>query len=155
MLGHILPGWQCSATYCQDDKVWLHVAKMTLQNITELRYETLPPPPYSPVLTANQLPFFQASGHFFYTKKKFCSTEEVETAFKDFLASKPLEFYCRGINNVVNWWMNTCSGIVFWLIKILFKFVNSGIKINSKIGHYFQNNKTFKNSIINIISLDK
>ena len=35
------------------------------------------------------LPFFQATAHFFYTKK-FCSKEVVEIVFKVFLASKPL-----------------------------------------------------------------
>ena len=35
------------------------------------------------------------------------------------------------------------SGIILiknWLIKTLFKFMKSGIKGNSKIGHYFSNN---------------
>ena len=35
--------------------------------------------------------------------------------------------------------MDRCSGIIFWLIKTLFKFIISGIKACSKIGHYFLN----------------
>ena len=31
----------------------------------------------------------------------FCSDEEVKTAFKDFVVSKPLQFYRTGINNIV------------------------------------------------------
>ena len=30
MLGHMLPGWQCLATYCQDDNAWPHIARMTM-----------------------------------------------------------------------------------------------------------------------------
>ena len=35
--------------------------------------------------------------------------------------------------------MHRCSGILFWLIKTLFKFINSGIKLHSKIGHDLPN----------------
>ena len=36
-----------------------HVSRMKLQKLTDLGYETLPHPPYSPDLSFTQLPFFK------------------------------------------------------------------------------------------------
>ena len=48
------------------------------------------------------LSLFQASEHFLHThKKKLRSKGGIETKFKDLLASKPLEFYRKDINNLV------------------------------------------------------
>ena len=66
---------------------------MTQQKFTDLRYKTSQHPPYSPDL----LP---TDSHFFF----FCSKGVEEIAFKYFLVSKPLEFYCTGKNNLVNQW---------------------------------------------------
>ena len=68
------------------DNSWLHVAKMTQQKLTDLEYES----PYSHDLsTINYDFFFQASGQFFLYQKTFNSKGELETAYKDLLASKP------------------------------------------------------------------
>ena len=80
-----------------------HVAKMTLQKLTHLGYETLPHPSYSPDLSPIDYHFLKHLDTFL-GQKTFCSKEEVETAFKDFLASKLLEIYCTGINNLINRW---------------------------------------------------
>ena len=45
-----------------------------------------------------------------------------------------------------------CSGIIFWLIKTLFKFIYSWIKFHSKIGLYFPNNQIFCSCLPYIIS---
>ena len=80
-LGHNFVSWQCSAiSYSADaaEAHWLKIWDLSSSNI------------FSKSLI-HRKPFFQASGHFFYGKKKFYS-KEVESAFKDFLASKPLQF---------------------------------------------------------------
>ncbi|KAF2353489.1 Transposase type 1 [Trinorchestia longiramus] len=80
-----------------------HVARMTVQKLTELGYETLPHPPYSPDLSPTDYHLFK---HFstFLDGKTFRFTQEVETTFKDFAASQPLTFYQQGINNLVVRW---------------------------------------------------
>ena len=108
---NILPEWHCSATYCQNDTAQPHVARMTLlghilpewhcpttccQNDTaeghwlgiwDFATSTI----FSWSLTHWQ-PFFQTFRHIF-TRKTFCYKGEVETAFKDVLALKLLDFY--------------------------------------------------------------
>lgn len=43
--------------------------------------------------------------HFnFLSSKIFRSKESAETTFKDFLVSKPSEFYQKGLNNLVTQW---------------------------------------------------
>ena len=63
-------------------------------------------------------------------KKTFLFKREVETVFKDFLSSKPLEFYCTDINNLVNRWQKSLEvqGLYSDWLKKLFKFINSGVK---------------------------
>ena len=68
------------------------VARMTLQKLIDLVFETLPQPPYSPDLSRTDYRFFKRWGTF-TCQKQFRSKREVETAFKDFLASKPLEVF--------------------------------------------------------------
>ena len=76
-----------------------HVARMTLQKLTDLGSEILPHPPYSLDLTT----IFPNIGTLFMPKS-FCSKREVESAFIDFIVSKTLQVFCTGINNLVNRW---------------------------------------------------
>ena len=80
-----------------------HVARMTLQKLTDLGYETLPHPPYSPDLSPTDYHLFKHLAAFL-SNKTFRSNAEVESFFKDFLASKPKDFYQRGINDLVDRW---------------------------------------------------
>ena len=80
-----------------------HVARMTLQKLTDLGYETLPHPPYSPDLSLTDYHLFKHLAAFL-SNKTFRSNAEVESFFKDFLASKPKDFYQRGINDLVDRW---------------------------------------------------
>ena len=59
MLGHMLP----------DDNAWPHVARMTLQNLTDMEYQTFSTSPIFVLPLINRLRFFLASGHFFYPQK--------------------------------------------------------------------------------------
>ncbi|KAF2352071.1 Transposase type 1 [Trinorchestia longiramus] len=79
-----------------------HVA-MTVQKLTELGYETLPYPPYSPDLSPTDYHLFKHLSTFL-DGKTFRSKQEVETTFKDFVASQPLTFHQQGIKNLVVRW---------------------------------------------------
>ena len=68
-----------------------------------LEYDTLPHSPYSSHLSTTNYHFFKYLDTL-RKKETFSSLGEVETVFKDFLASKLLEFYRASINNLVNWW---------------------------------------------------
>ena len=82
--------------------ILLHSARKTLQNLIDLRYQTLAHPPYFPHLSPTITIFSNICTHFL--RKKFYFKKEVESAFKYFSASKPFEFYCTSINNFVNQW---------------------------------------------------
>ena len=77
------------------DNAWPHIAKMILQKLTDLRY-----PPYSLNLSHTDYVFIKYQDSFL--KPKIIHSKEVKTAFKDFLISKPSEFYHTGVNNPVN-----------------------------------------------------
>ncbi|KAF2362768.1 Transposase type 1 [Trinorchestia longiramus] len=87
------------------DNVRPHVARMTVQKLRELGYETLtlPHSPYSPDLLPTDYHLFQHLSTFL-DGKTFRSKQEVETTFKDFVTSQPLTFYPQGINNLVVRW---------------------------------------------------
>ena len=77
-----------------------------------------------------------------FLRPKNFSNGEIETRFKDLLASKALEFYLKGINKLFNLWQKyiDIQGSYFdWLKQ--FQFIDSGVKVNSKIGYYFWTNK--------------
>ncbi|KAF2345838.1 Transposase type 1 [Trinorchestia longiramus] len=80
-----------------------HVARMTVQKLTELGYDTLPHPPYSPNLSPTHNHLFKHLSTFL-DRKTFRSKQEVETTFKDFVVSQPLTFYQQGINNLLVRW---------------------------------------------------
>ncbi|XP_029637517.1 histone-lysine N-methyltransferase SETMAR-like [Octopus sinensis] len=79
-----------------------HVARMTLQKLTDLDTR-LPHPPHSPYLSLTNYHFLKHLNSF-SSDKTFRSKPEVESAFKDFLASKPISFNQRGINNPLDRW---------------------------------------------------
>ncbi|KAF2363313.1 hypothetical protein FHG87_005940 [Trinorchestia longiramus] len=85
------------------DNARLHVARMTVQKLTELGYNTLPHPLYSPDLLPADYHLFKHLSTFL-DGKTLRSKQEVETTFKDFVASQPLTFYQQGINNLVARW---------------------------------------------------
>ncbi|KAF2361874.1 Transposase type 1 [Trinorchestia longiramus] len=91
-----------------------HVARMTVQKLTELGYETLPHPPYSPDLSPTDYHLFKHLSTFL-DGETFRSKQEVETTFKDFVATQPLAFYQQGINNLVVRWQRciAAQGLYF------------------------------------------
>ena len=85
------------------DNALSHVARMTLQKLVDIEYETFLHLPYSLELSpTNYLLFFPSILDTFFTLKNIPSKGEIETAFKDLLASKPLEIYHTNIDDFVN-----------------------------------------------------
>ena len=72
-----------------------HVSRMIAEKLTDWGYKTLLHSLNSPHLSRTNI--FSSIWTLFYAKR-FCSKREVESSFKDFLGSKPFEFYCTGIN---------------------------------------------------------
>ena len=73
------------------DNAQPHVARKTLQKLTDLGYKILPHPPYSKDLSPTEYHFFKHLATFL-SNKNFSSNIEVESFLKDFLASKPKDF---------------------------------------------------------------
>ena len=88
-----------------------HVARKTLQKLTDLGYKTLLHPLYSSDLSPTHYHFFKHLATFL-SNKTFSSNVEVESVFKDFLASKPKDFFQRGINDLVNRWQRCMAAQV-------------------------------------------
>ena len=98
------------------DNIRPHVAKMTLQMLTDSGYETWPQPSYFGVSPTSCHSF--SSNRTLFTPKIFHSKGELENTFRYFLASKPLEFYRKYIDNLVNRYYYR-NALIFWLIKTL------------------------------------
>ena len=80
-----------------------HVSKKTLQKLSELGYETLPHPAYSPDLAPTDFHFFKHLDNFL-TEKIFRNDEDIKTAFEAFIESRTPDFYANGINKLVSRW---------------------------------------------------
>ena len=117
LFGYILPGWLCSATCCRNDTAEAHRVVIWDFALSPVFFLSL----------NHRLRFFSIIWTLFLHRKTPRSEVEVETVFKDFLASKPF-VYRTGTDNLVNRW-HKCTGIIFWLIKTLFEFINPEIKV--------------------------
>jgi hypothetical protein len=87
----------------QHDNARPHTARATVATITDLHFDTLPHPPYSPDLTPSDYHMFgplkEAMGG-----KKFRFDEEVHQVVHDWLRTRPQEFFSRGIRALpVRW----------------------------------------------------
>lgn len=80
-----------------------HVANLTREKLLELEWEVLPHPPYSPDLAPTDYHLFQALQNFL-NGKTFATDDELKTAVGDFLKSKPVEFYNKGIHDLPRRW---------------------------------------------------
>uniref|UniRef100_A0A0K0FGH8 Histone-lysine N-methyltransferase SETMAR (inferred by orthology to a human protein) n=1 Tax=Strongyloides venezuelensis TaxID=75913 RepID=A0A0K0FGH8_STRVS len=74
-----------------------HISKITLQKLSELKYETLSHPPYSPDLAPTDFYFFKQLDQFL-KEKVFKNEEAIKSAFEDFIDSRDGSFYSNGIN---------------------------------------------------------
>ena len=80
------------------------VAKLTLQKLNELGYETLPHPPYSPDLSPTDYHFFKHLENFL-REKCFKYLSDIKTAFSDFIATRTQDF-------LRYWYQYTCFALV-------------------------------------------
>ena len=85
------------------DNARSHIARLTLQKLTDLGYEILPQPLYSPDLSPTDCYFFKHL-NILLNSKTFRFKEKTESTFKDFVASQLIAFYQRGINNLLDRW---------------------------------------------------
>jgi hypothetical protein len=80
----------------QHDNARLNTARAAVATITDLHFDTLPHPPYSPDLAPSDYHMFgplkEAIGG-----KKFRSDEEVHQSVHEWLRTRPQEFFSRGI----------------------------------------------------------
>ena len=81
-----------------DEFQLVHVASLTQQKLTDLSH-----PSYTSDHSPTHNHFLSSSWHIFKTIETFRSKRDVETAFKNFLASK-IQFYRRGMKNIINRW---------------------------------------------------
>ena len=99
-------GLLSSGVLLQHDTARPHTARTTVATITDLHFECLPHPPYSPDLAPSDFHMFgplrEARGG-----KKFRSDEEVRHAVREWLRGLPKEFFSKGIYALCNRW-RTC-----------------------------------------------
>ena len=80
-----------------------HVAKLTLQKLQELGYETLPHPPYSPDISPTDYHLFLSLDNFL-RNKTFNNREDVQNTFASFVENCDSLFFKNGINKLVKRW---------------------------------------------------
>ena len=80
-----------------------YIAKQTVKKLAELKCEVLPHSPQSPDLSPTDYQFFKYLDGFLNGKifKEECA---VKTAFDEFIASRLLDFYQKGIGALVSRW---------------------------------------------------
>uniref|UniRef100_A0A0K0FDI3 Mariner Mos1 transposase n=1 Tax=Strongyloides venezuelensis TaxID=75913 RepID=A0A0K0FDI3_STRVS len=87
------------------DNARSHISRITLQKLNELKYETLPHPPYSPDLAPTDFYFFKQLNQFL-KEKVFKNEEAIKYAFEDFIDSRDDSFYSNGINKLPLRWQH-------------------------------------------------
>ena len=69
-----------------------HVAKITAGRISELNWEVLPHPPYSPDLAPSDYLLFRSFQNYL-DGRKLANVEAIKTAIETYIASKPDKFF--------------------------------------------------------------
>lgn len=92
------------------DNARVHTSRQTIAKLQELQLEALRHPPYSPDLAPTDFYFFQNLDNFL-SGKKFNTREAVQNAFADFIASRPADFYSKGINKLPSKWQNCIDNL--------------------------------------------
>lgn len=82
-----------------------HVAQITMHKLRALNYETLPHPPYFPDLSPTDFHFFKHLSNFL-NEKTFRNRTNVEDTVLEFINTRTLEFYRKGIRKLVTRWQN-------------------------------------------------
>lgn len=103
-----------SAPLLLHDNARPHTAQQTVSKLQELGLEVLRHAPYSPDLAPTDFYFFQNLDNFL-AGKKFNTREAVQNAFEEFVASRPADFFKKGINKLPMRWQRCidCMGDYF------------------------------------------
>lgn len=80
-----------------------HTANDTQKLLDELDWEVLSHPPYSPDIAPSDFHLFRSLKKWL-KGRRFGSIDEVREGIQQYFDSKDLDFYQRGINNLVDRW---------------------------------------------------
>lgn len=100
------PGLQKKKIIFHQDNAPAHTAQKTIAKISELKYELLQHPAYSPDLAPSDFWLFSHLKKFF-REKRFSSNEEVIAAVEGYFAGLPENHYSDGIHKLEDRW-NKC-----------------------------------------------
>lgn len=100
------PGLQKKKVIFHQDNAPAHKSKKTIAKISELKYELLEHPPYSPDLAPSDFWLFSHLKKFM-RGKRFSSNEEVIAATEGYFADLPKGHYSDGIHKLEDRW-NKC-----------------------------------------------
>jgi histone-lysine N-methyltransferase SETMAR len=87
----------------QHDNARPHTANLTQAALEELHWEVLPHPPYSPDLAPSDYHLFRSMSNAM-RGKTFADDADLRNWLDEFFASKPAEFYRRGIQKLPERW---------------------------------------------------
>lgn len=90
----------------QHDNARPHVARIVKNKLSELQWEVIPHPPYSPDLAPSDYHLFLSMANSF-KGRKFNNRTEVQRALDDFFESKSPEFWVDGIKKLKDRWAKT------------------------------------------------
>jgi len=89
--------------YFLHDNARPHIAKSTRAKLLELGWEVLPHPPYSPDLAPTDYYLFRSLSNNL-RDSEFDNKADLKQYLEGFFASKPTEFYARGIHSLHTRW---------------------------------------------------
>lgn len=85
-----------------------HVSAQTMRKISELKWELIAHPPYSPDLAPSDFHLFRSLQNFLQSKN-YRTEEQVKNGVEGFMRSQPRKFFENGIKKLVGRWEQVIS----------------------------------------------
>jgi histone-lysine N-methyltransferase SETMAR len=85
------------------DNASSHTAKVTKKKLSDLMWEVLPHPPYSPDMAPSDFHLFTSLKNWL-KGKRYADIDEVRAGVQEYFDSKPAEFYARGFTKLPDIW---------------------------------------------------